>query len=354
MPVTPTICSMNSLMNLCIGVNGMTENIQFDDQDLSAEVARVCDTFAEVLELSHVGPDDNFFNLGGDSFDVIRVMSRLSCNLPIVTLFEHPTAANLARRIICAVTRQAARLVCFGDASAVANSTAVIAVPFGGGDATAYHNLFQGNPNVQVFGVDFGDFEVENTSDFHALLDTLSAEIEGIGAAHLVIYGHCAGAATAACIASSMTAGHENLSLVVAASRPVLDADAAIRAAETTSDQIWTDYLRSLGAFAGLLDSQVESMLARGRRDHLIACEAYRYLAQCPARSVSALVLLGDEDPVTTEPEVVLSQWSSLINVTQTATLTGGGHYFVRTHAHEVEETVLSFAAHNTKGRDSK
>ncbi|MFJ6089037.1 acyl carrier protein [Pseudomonas chlororaphis] len=144
--------------------------------------------------------------LGGDSFDAIRVMSRLSCNLPIVTLFEHPTAVDLARRVLCEATRQAVRLVCFGDAQAAAGSTAVIAVPFGGGDATAYRSLFQGTQDVQVFGVDFGDFKVEDALDFHALLDTLATEIEEIeeiGAARLVIYGHCAGAATAACIASS-------------------------------------------------------------------------------------------------------------------------------------------------------
>ncbi|TFF04788.1 alpha/beta fold hydrolase [Pseudomonas sp. BCA14] len=332
----------------------MTENIQLDEHALADEVARVCATFAEVLGLPSVGHEDNFFNLGGDSFEAIRVMSRLSCNLPIVTLFEHPTAAGLAQRIVRAAARQAARLVCFGDVQAAAGSTAVIAVPFGGGDATAYRNLFQGNPDVQVFGVDFGDTEVENAADFQSLLDSLASEIEEIGAAHLVIYGHCAGAATAACIASSMAAHHNHLALVVAASRPVLDADAAIRAAETTSDQIWTDYLRSLGAFTGLFDTQVESMLARGRRDHLIACEAYRYLTQYPANGVSALVLLGDEDPATAEPEVVLAQWGKFINVTQAATLAGGGHYFVRTHAHEVEETVLAFTAQTTKGRDSK
>lgn len=91
--------------------------------------------------------------LDGDSFDAIRVMSRLSCNLPIVTLFEHPTAADLARCILCEATRQAVSLVCFGDAQAAAGSTAVIAVPFGGGDATAYRSLFQGMQDVQVFGV---------------------------------------------------------------------------------------------------------------------------------------------------------------------------------------------------------
>lgn len=332
----------------------MTESSQFDEQTLADEVARVSATFAEILNLPHVEQADNFFNLGGDSFDAIRVMSRLSCNLPIVTLFEYPTAADLARRILCETTRQIARLVCFGDAQAAAGSTAVIAVPFGGGDATAYRSLFQGSREVQVFGVDFADFEVEDASDFQALLAPLVTEIKDIGAAHLVIYGHCAGAATAACIASVMADSNERLSLVVAASRPVLDADAAIGAAEITSDQAWTGYLRSLGAFTGLLDTQIESMLARGRRDHLIACEAYRYLAQHPAHGVPTLVLLGDEDPATAEPEAVLEQWGQFIDVTQAATLAGGGHYFVRTHAHEVEETVLSFVAHNTKGRDSK
>lgn len=312
-------------------------------------MARVSATFAEVLKLPHVGHADNFFNLGGDSFDAIRVMSRLSCNLPIVTLFEHPTAADLARRILCEATRQTARLVCFGDAQAAAGSTVVIAVPFGGGDATAYRSLFQGNREVQVFGVDFGDFKVESPSDFRTLLDTLVTEVKEIDGGHLVIYGHCAGAATAACIASGMADSHERLSLVVAASRPVLDADAAIGAAEITSDQTWTDYLRSLGAFTGLLDTQIESMLVRGRRDHLIACEAYRYLAQHPAHGVPTLVLLGDEDPATAEPEVVQMQWSKFIDVTQFTILAGGGHYFVRSHAHEVEKTVLLFAAHNIK-----
>ncbi|WP_272932377.1 phosphopantetheine-binding protein [Pseudomonas chlororaphis] len=75
--------------------------------------------------MPQVDQADNFFNLGGDSFDAIRVMSRLSCNLPIVTLFEHPPAAGLSRRILGEATRQTARLVCFGDAQAAAGSTAV-------------------------------------------------------------------------------------------------------------------------------------------------------------------------------------------------------------------------------------
>jgi len=63
--------------------------------------------------------------LDGDSFDAIRVMSRLSCNLPIVTLFEHPTAADLARRILCEATRQAARLVIYGHCAGAATAACI-------------------------------------------------------------------------------------------------------------------------------------------------------------------------------------------------------------------------------------
>nr|WP_274382420.1 phosphopantetheine-binding protein [Pseudomonas chlororaphis] len=91
--------------------------------------------------MPQVDQADNFFNLGGDSFDAIRVMSRLSCNLPIVTLFEHPPAAGLSRRILGEATRQTARLVCFGDAQAAAGSTAVTGVSFANRPGAAAQTL---------------------------------------------------------------------------------------------------------------------------------------------------------------------------------------------------------------------
>ncbi|GAA3989769.1 hypothetical protein GCM10022384_42160 [Streptomyces marokkonensis] len=61
----------------------------------------VCETLAEILGLEAAGPDDDFFELGGDSIIAIRLVSRLRAHgLALTTrdVFERRTAAALAER----------------------------------------------------------------------------------------------------------------------------------------------------------------------------------------------------------------------------------------------------------------
>jgi len=59
--------------------------------------------WSSVLEIEPIGVHDNFFDLGGHSFLATQVMSRahntFHVKLPLRTLFEYPTVADLAARI---------------------------------------------------------------------------------------------------------------------------------------------------------------------------------------------------------------------------------------------------------------
>ena len=63
----------------------------------------LCGIWEEVLKTSSVGVDDTFFDLGGHSLLATQIMSRVeqvfSVHMPLRTLFEAPTVAEIARRI---------------------------------------------------------------------------------------------------------------------------------------------------------------------------------------------------------------------------------------------------------------
>lgn len=57
----------------------------------------------DVLEIDEVGPDENFFELGGRSVHVIQVHSRLEKlihrDIPVVSMFHYPTVRSLCRHL---------------------------------------------------------------------------------------------------------------------------------------------------------------------------------------------------------------------------------------------------------------
>lgn len=64
---------------------------------------RVCQVFAEVLDIDRAGVLDNFFELGGSSLSVIRALEMLggagSRPLSATDFFDHPTARGLAQAL---------------------------------------------------------------------------------------------------------------------------------------------------------------------------------------------------------------------------------------------------------------
>ena len=63
----------------------------------------VAGVWCEVLDVPAVGPDDDFFDLGGDSFKVVAVVGalreRLALDIPLAALLHEPTPAGFTAEL---------------------------------------------------------------------------------------------------------------------------------------------------------------------------------------------------------------------------------------------------------------
>jgi acyl carrier protein len=63
----------------------------------------LCDIWSEVLQVERVGVSESFFELGGHSLLATQLISRVrdafQIELPLRTLFEKPTVAELALKV---------------------------------------------------------------------------------------------------------------------------------------------------------------------------------------------------------------------------------------------------------------
>ncbi|MCX4967003.1 condensation domain-containing protein [Streptomyces sp. NBC_00654] len=69
-------------------------------QDMTAVEATLAGIWRDILGVEHVGPDDDYYTLGGDSVQAVRIAAKAAENGLQVTrrhLFTHPTVRSLAR-----------------------------------------------------------------------------------------------------------------------------------------------------------------------------------------------------------------------------------------------------------------
>ncbi|MFD4763369.1 phosphopantetheine-binding protein [Streptomyces sp. NPDC058439] len=85
------------------GAPGAAAHPAQDDPAAAPDAVRILTgIFTTVLGVPHVGPDDGFFDLGGDSVLANQVAAQARAhglNLRPKDVFEHPTARRLAHHI---------------------------------------------------------------------------------------------------------------------------------------------------------------------------------------------------------------------------------------------------------------
>lgn len=84
-------------------------NTDIAARELTEQEQKLADIWQQVLNIDTVGPNDNFFFLGGHSLMAVQMRVRLEeqgIQVPLKTLFEHPTLSALAKALDSAKNQQ--------------------------------------------------------------------------------------------------------------------------------------------------------------------------------------------------------------------------------------------------------
>ena len=83
---------------------GRYKDIRSAADDLPTMERHISGVWQEVLSLDHLGVDDNFFEVGGNSLALVQIQGRLQaefkCQISPADLFRYPTISSLARHLM--------------------------------------------------------------------------------------------------------------------------------------------------------------------------------------------------------------------------------------------------------------
>lgn len=101
MPVTSSgKVDRKALPDIEVSENELVEDDQIQYSDIQQKILMV---WKEVLQLKSIGINQNFFDVGGNSLNLIRVNSKinemLEIDLPLSTMFQYPTIYSLANHL---------------------------------------------------------------------------------------------------------------------------------------------------------------------------------------------------------------------------------------------------------------
>ncbi|HSI49716.1 MAG TPA: amino acid adenylation domain-containing protein [Ideonella sp.] len=313
--------------------------------------------WAALLGLEGFGIDENFFDLGGDSFKAVRAVRSIGRGLSVMDLFRHPTVELLAGHISRATSGHEGLLHRLTPREARPDGITWVCVPFGGGSAISYLALSNHLPEgdalhaVELPGHDFARPD-DPLQPFDAVAMQCADEIERTIRGSVLLYGHCLGAGMAVAIAQQLQVrGAKNvLGVVVGGSFPIPRLpgkvfDAISRVLPTDgllSTRAILDGLLVTGGAVGDEDPEELVFLVRNMRHDGRQAEAFytsHYRApNTPLLDVPLLCVVGERDRATEFHVEEYLEWQRFSREVSLAIIPGAGHFFQKHQARELAE----------------
>ena len=289
----------------------------------------VCRLFCEVLNVERFGRNDNFFDLGGTSIQIVQLLSRSPLDkLSPSDFLSNPSPAALAKKLDGEAKTEYTYIVELYKSENA--KKAVVLFPFAGGDAAAYTALVakarEEKSEIALYFVDWFD---ENKIDEIAGEIRLLSEKMTVG-----FYSHCAGSALALALLDRLNAKETVVKNYIAgASLPPRKLSSGINVWNYVSDNGIKRALRRAGLPAQTVSNGKMTIdFSRFRRDTQFWNKYFRNKKTKTNVCVTAIV--GNKDPFTRNYASAKALWQKYVkNVGKVIIINTPSHYFQNTDA---------------------
>lgn len=319
---------------------------------LETDIAAI---WTAVLEIEQVSIDDNFFDLGGESFKAIRVVRQIGEGISVMDLFKYPTIRELAHYLAQDEPKHDGLLHELTRRSTQAKTRSLVCVPFGGASAIVFQPLAQALPpdyalySVQIPGHDFACRE-EHLRPMPEVARQCAAEILDTVDGSVALYGHCVGGAMAVEIARLLEeAGREVDAVFLGGTFPSPRLPGKLfewvsRSRRRRSNRATFDFLRMLGGFSEGLDPAEQEFMLAGLRHDVQEVEDYytkAYAAPLTKKLQAPIVsVVGEMDRVAEFYEERYLEWTYFTDAVSLETIPLAGHYFLKHQAGELAAII--------------
>jgi len=322
--------------------------------------------WAQVLGVERLGIDDNFFDLGGDSFKAVRAVRGNDFSAGVLDLFKNPTVRLFAEHAGGGSTRLFHELTPprpKGD-----SPLTLVCLPFAGAGAITYQSLAAAASGVSLYALEPPGHDVNRPDEPMLPMDELVSrcveEIKERITGPLVLYGHCMGGAMTIALAERLEAeGIDLVRIFVGGHFPTPRlpgrlADLLYRMfpmERRTSKRATLDFLRAMGFFTEDLDEKERAFLMRAFFQDTQNGEDY-YTARYQdggARKLAAPIVsvIGAADRATELYEERYKEWEEFSDSVSLEVIEGAGHYFQKHQAAELVNIITSYQGRRPDGR---
>jgi amino acid adenylation domain-containing protein len=337
------------------------------------EEEAVAAVFREILGRDELDVTTSFFDLGGSSFDAVRVVSRID-GASVGLLAAHPSARELASALY---QPEGADPLLISLARPGPTSHTLVCLPFGGGSAISYQALARAlPPGLGLFAVPLPGHELGGDDNLRASAETaeeIAAAVLKLVDGPVSVYGHCVGVALAIELVRRLeAAGCQVDRLFLAGSYPFYEPGRVgrtlqrcftalvrlriLRVSAATFglpgsggpavDQAEVRYLRSIGGFSEVMDDDELAFIMRAFRHDINSggryfAEHWPHREDVPPLAAPITFIVGTEDPLTRRYERQYRLWERFGAEVELVAVPDGDHFFYQSQP-EVVAKILA------------